>query len=201
MPVKELLGLIAALLSATSGVMYVSTVVRGNTKPHLYTYILWSIVTCLLFAGQFVSGAGAGSWASLVAALATIAVVPLCAKFGTRDITFGDAIALTCGVVTILPWILTKNPLWSVILANLIDMWAIVPTLRKTWNDPSSEPLLPWLLTQAKHILAIAALSSYSITTYLYPVQAFCMNAILICIILFKKRKLYPGPAGVSAIH
>ncbi len=190
MELKEYLGLAAAIISGASGIWYLVTILQGKTKPHLYTYIQWSILTLILFAGQWVSNAGPGAWASLVAAISTILVLPLCLKYGTRDITLGDTVALLLGLGSIIPWLLTSDPFWSLILANAIDAWAMLPTYRKTWNDPYSESLNPWLLTEVKHILVLFALSSYSPNTYLYPLQAFLVNGILIGIILYRRRAM-----------
>jgi hypothetical protein len=188
MDLKEYLGLAAAIISGASGIWYFVTIVQGKTKPHLYTYIQWSLLTIILFAGQWVSDAGPGAWAALVAAITTIMVLPLCFKYGTRDITFGDTLALVLGLASIIPWILTENPFWSLILVNAIDAWAMLPTYRKTWNDPYSESLSPWLLTELKHVLVFSALRSYSLNTYLYPLQAFLVNGILIAIIVYRRR-------------
>ena len=72
MELKIFLGAIAALLALLSSFLYIRDIFRGNTKPHTYTWLIWSIVTTIAFFGQWVSGGGAGSWATGVAAVVTI---------------------------------------------------------------------------------------------------------------------------------
>ncbi len=118
----------------------------------------------------------------------TVGIVLLCTKYGTKDITTTDRVALAFAFLCIIPWIVLKNPFWSVFFAILIDVWAILPTLRKTWKAPNSESLLSWSVAELRMICAFFALSTYSLTTWLYPVEAFVMNGILIGIILYRRR-------------
>ena len=145
---KEVLGLIAVLFEFASIAVYYNSIIHGRTKPHLYTFLVWSIVASIVFAGQWVSGAGAGSWATGVSALFLIGTVLLSFKFGTTDITRSDGIALFAALAAIVPWAITNNPLWSVILAAIIDACAIIPTFRKTWNNAYSESVSSWVLAE-----------------------------------------------------
>ncbi|MBI5470188.1 hypothetical protein HY968_02600 [Candidatus Kaiserbacteria bacterium] len=186
---KEILGVAAVAFEIASIAIYYRSIFHRETKPHLYTHLVWAIVAFVVFAGQFVSGAGPGSWAIGISAFFLLGTVTLSVKFGTTDITRSDTFALCAALFTIVPWILTNNPLWSVVLATLIDAWAILPTFRKTWNDPYSESLSSWVIAEGKLACAFAALSTYSLTTWFYPVEAFSMNAALITLMFIRRRK------------
>ncbi len=189
MELKEILGITAVAFGLVSGLIYYISIFRGKTKPHLYTRLVWAVVETIIFFGQYAAGGGPGSWSIGIAAMLSLGIVILCVKYGTRDITRGDRVALTLAFLCILPWIIFRDPLWSVIFATLIDIWAILPTFRKTWNDPNSESVLSWSVAEIRMICAFFALSTYSFTTWFYPVEAFVMNGILIFIILYRKSK------------
>ncbi len=72
---KVVIGSIAVILALCSSYLYVRDIFRGNTKPHTYTWLIWSIVTVIAFLGQWVSGGGPGSWATGVSAVITISVL------------------------------------------------------------------------------------------------------------------------------
>lgn len=186
---KEFLGLAAALLGIASSIPYFWDIFHGRTKPHFYTFLIWTIVTDLAFFGQLAAGGGPGSWTTGVMGILTLGVLALCFKYGTRDITTFDAIFLIFALIAIVPWWLTKDPMLSVVLATLIDMAAFVPTIRKTYNDPSSETLVSYVTNLIRHPLSILALTSYSITTVIYPAATFFMNVILVYIIVSRRRK------------
>ncbi len=184
---KIIVGVIASVLALGSSFVYVRDIFRGNTKPHLYTWLIWAIVTVLAFLGQLATGGGPGSWATGVSALVTISVLVLCYWFGygTKDITNFDKVCLVLALIAILPWLLVDSILWSVILASLIDVIGFFPTMRKTWHAPKSESLGSMYLDSAKHGLSIVSLNAYSLTTWLYPAAVLLTKVIIISEIVF----------------
>jgi hypothetical protein len=185
MEIKIVLGVIAALLAAGSAFLYIRDIFRGNTKPHIYTWLIWAIVTVIAFLGQWVSGGGAGSWATGVSAFYTIIVLLLALKYGTTDITNFDKICLALALISVAPWLLVQNILWSVILATFTDIVGFLPTIRKTWNAPRSESLGSMYFDAVKHGLSITSLQTYSLTTWLYPAGVLAAKIVIICEILF----------------
>ncbi len=188
MEIKVIIGSIAVLLALCSSYLYVRDIFRGNTKPHAYTWLIWSIVTVIAFLGQWVSGGGPGSWSTGVSALITVSIFFLSLKYGTKDVTNFDKTCLVLALVSILPWVLTKNVLWSVILASVTDIIGFFPTMRKTWNAPRSESLGSMLFDSVKHILSIASLGTYSLVTWLYPAAVLVTKVIIVAEIALRRK-------------
>ena len=186
---KEILGALAVLLAVVQAVPYIRDILRGKTRPHLYTYLIWSIVTAIAFFGQVVAGGGPGAWTTGVMAVLTIVVLCLCFKYGTDDITLLDGIFLIGAAVAIVPWWLTNDPLYSVVLATIIDVLAFFPTIRKTFRDPGSETLISFVLNLVRHPLSIVALTTLSVTTVIYPASLFVMNGLLVAVILLRRKR------------
>jgi len=189
MDIKVIFGAVAALLALISSVLYIKDIFRGNTKPHTYTWLIWSIVTTIAFLGQWVSGGGPGSWATGVAALVTILtlIISLWGGYGTKDITNFDKMCLVLALAAILPWLLVKSVLWSVVLATLIDLIAFFPTMRKTWHAPRSESLGSMYVDAIKHSLSMY---SYSLINLIYPALVLITKFVIIGEIEFlRKRK------------
>lgn len=195
MELKVILGAIAAILAIFSSYLYIRDIFRGNTKPHTYTWLIWSIVTTIAFFGQVVSGGGPGSWATGVAAVVTIFTLLLSLKgnYGTKDITNFDKVCLVLAIFSILPWLLTKSVLWSVLLATVIDLIAFFPTMRKTWHAPKSESLGSMYVDAVKHTLSTFSMGTYSLITLVYPIAVLATKFVIIGEILFLryfKKKL-----------
>lgn len=190
MDLKIILGIVAALLALFSSYLYIRDIFRGNTKPHTYTWLIWSIVTTIAFFGQLVSGGGPGSWATGVAAVVTIFTLILSLKggYGTKDITKFDKICLGLALLAILPWLLAKSVLWSVILATAIDLIAFFPTMRKTWHAPHSESLGSMYADAVKHSLSIYSMSSYSLVNVIFPASVLITKFIIIGEIIFLRK-------------
>jgi len=185
---KEFLGVVAVILGFVSFFPYIRDILKGKTQPHLYTYIIWGIVTALAFFGQYVAGAGPGAWTTGVMEILTLFVLALCFRYGTKDITGFDTVLLVIALVAIIPWFLTKDPTVSIVIATLIDVCAFLPTIRKTLNDADSETLISWVVNLLRHGVAIFALTTFTLATYIYPAALLFMNAVVVSVIVFGKR-------------
>lgn len=190
MDIKIILGTIAAILALISSFVYIKDIFRGNTKPHTYTWLIWSIVTTIAFFGQWVSGGGPGSWATGVAAIVTIftLILSLRGGYGTKDITKFDKVCLALALLSILPWLLVKSVLWSVILATLIDLIAFFPTMRKTWYAPRSESLGSMYIDAVKHSLSMFSMGNYSLINLIYPAGVLITKFVIIGEIVFLRK-------------
>jgi hypothetical protein len=166
---RAILGFITVLLAIGVYIPYCISIVRGTTKPHLYTYVVGALLSGIAFAGSWTSGGGAGSWAVATSCALVVVVALLSLKYGTKDVKPIDGYFAGAALVAIIPWVLTKDPTISIVLVAGIEYLANAPTFRKTWNDPYSEPYTVWGLNTLKHALTIVAVSSASIATVFYP--------------------------------
>jgi hypothetical protein len=186
---KEIFGLAAVVLAIIGHLPYIRDTIWRGTEPHIYTWLVWSIVTTIAFFGQWTTGGGAGSWSTGVTLLLTYGITVLALRYGTKNVTRFDTACLIASFIAIVPWALTNDIVWSVILATLIDAAAYAPTIRKTWLSPSTETLSMYWLGIIRHILAIVALATYSITTALYPFALLIMNIVVVLVIVLRRNK------------
>lgn len=184
MDAKELIGIITILLSIIGHAPYIIDTWKGKTKPHLFTWVTWSIIVAIAFLGQWVSGGGAGSWGTGVTGAMVVIIALLAIRKGTKDIARSDKIFFAAALIGIIPWIITKDPTLSIIVISVIDFCAYVPTIRKTINDPGSETLITYLLNLVRHPLSLFAISQYNLATVLYPAYLSAMSLIIVVIIL-----------------
>lgn len=188
MDLKIIFGVVASVFAIASFYTYTRDIFRGNTKPHVYTWLIWSIVTAIGFVGQWYTGGGPGAWATGITALYCFVILFLSFRYGTTDITTFDKICLALALVSILPWLLVHNVLWSVLLATFTDVVGFLPTIRKTWHAPRSESLGSMFFDAAKHGLSIGALSTYSLTTWLYPACVLAAKLVIAGEIIIRRR-------------
>lgn len=199
MDLKTILGIIAACLAAGSAFLYIRDIFRGNTKPHIYTWLIWAIVTVIGFLGQWFGGGGAGSWATGVTAIYTVFVFFLSLRYGTPDITNFDKVCLALALISIVPWLLTQNILLSVVLATFTDVIGFLPTMRKTWRAPKSESLGSMYFDALKHSLSILSLQRYSLVTWLYPAGVLFAKIVIISEITLQRWRLKTTDAPTLA--
>lgn len=175
---QELIGAIALSLSFGGSVVYILSILRGQSKPHLYTWLVWSILPTIAFFAQIHDNAGPGAWVTGMTALSCIITSVLALKYGEKNITRGDRWALAASLLAILPWLVTDDPLWSVILVAIIDTVAFIPTFRKSWDKPYEENLSSYNLHSLKMTLSMFALTNVTWVTILYPLSFVAVNIV-----------------------
>lgn len=95
MEVKYLVGIVVVLLTFVGYVPYIRDIIKGKTKPHVYTWFLWGLVTSIAFALQISDRAGIGSLVTLAAAIVCFIIFFFGMRIGEKNITFSDKISLS----------------------------------------------------------------------------------------------------------
>lgn len=185
---KEGFAVIAALLAIAGNIPYLIDVLKGRVKPHPYTWFVWSIVSCIVFFGQVVKGAGWGALPTGVSEIFTIIIFLFSLKFGFRGITRTDTLFLIVALLGLVPWILTKDPTISVVIAVGIDLIAFAPTLRKTWKQPSTETPILYGSNVLRHALALLSLQTYNVATALHSIAMILTNTTMTGLIIARRK-------------
>ena len=181
---KELFAISAALLVLVGHAPYLSDLLRRKIEPHAYTWFVWSIVSGITLAGQLVSGAGWGALPTAVAEAFTIVILLFSLRFGFKHVTRTDTVFLVIALLGLIPWVLTKDPTLSVIIAVTIDLIAFMPTLRKAYKHPETETPLLYGTNVVRHVLSLLSLSSYNVATVLHSVAMLVANGGMTLILL-----------------
>ncbi|WP_269510106.1 hypothetical protein [Burkholderia sp. IMCC1007] len=183
----SVLGVIGSAVSLLAAIPYALAVYRRTVRPHLFTWLVWSIVTAIAAAGQFAAGAGPSAWCT--AAIAVTCFLTFVASIfrGERGWTRVDWFFLCAALSAIPLWILTADPTISICLVTLIELAGLGPTVRKTLRDPWSESLAYFALCVLKYALALLALSTWNVAVAFYPVVNL-LASIGICSLMVVRR-------------
>lgn len=189
--VKEVFGSLAIILTFIAYVPYIRDIIRRKTKPHIYSWFLWGLVGFIVFVLQIKSGAGIGSFVTLAAVLMCLLVLFLSLFLKSeRDISKSDKIFIGLAILSLIMWLVMKQPIISVILATITDLLGFVPTIRKSWKKPETETVAFYIITTFRFALAVLSLKSYSIVTALYPVSWLLVNSIFAGMIIIRKKQI-----------
>lgn len=196
MTFQQALGLLSVALTIASFVPYIIDIRKGTMRPHVFSWVIWSISTAVVFFAQAVSDGGAGAWATGVAAAITVYVTWLAWSL-CRDITItrSDWVFLWVALASLPLWYFTADPLWAVVILTTIDVLGFGPTLRKLYHLPYEESVLFYILFVVRSCLSILALESRSLTTLLFP-AAMALSSILVVLLLIWRRQAISKPAG-----
>ena len=177
---------IAIFLTFYAYIPYLIGIFKGNTKPHLFTWLIWSIVTLIAVVVQVLEGGGMGSWPTIAAAVTCFFITLLAFKFGSKDIRKIDYIFLLASLSAIPLWLITNNPAYSAVLVTIIEIVAALPTIRKSWNSPEEEVMSTYGVNTFRYILSIFALAAFSVSTVAYPIGMVFMNGLIFCVLLIR---------------
>jgi len=190
MDFHDLIGFLAACLAVYAFVPYFSGIAAGRTKPHVFTWLLFAILSGIGGAAQFAEGGGAGTWVILTSSFMCLLVFLFALKHGERHITRSDWATFMTALMALPLWYFTKDPLWSVLLVILIDMMAFYPTFRKSWHKPQQEVLQSYAVSAVKFSLGLIALEQVNLTTVIYPAYLVTANVLFIALLLWRRRVL-----------
>lgn len=191
---KEALSYIAIALTFYGFYPYIRDILKNKFKPHVFSWVIWTTTTLIVFFAQLEGGGGVGAWPTGVSAIITCYVAYLAYKnIGDIKITRLDWVFFLTAMSSIPFWYLTSDPLWAVIILTAVDVFGLAPTLRKAYDKPLEESVQFYSITTVRNIISIIALEVYSITTILFPaaVGVFCL--LLIAVIVYRRRELESG--------
>ena len=176
---KLTLALAAALLAIAGNLPYLIDIVKKKVQPHAYSWFVWSIVSAIAFFGQVAKGAGVGAIPTAVSEIFTVVIFFFSVRYGFKKITKTDNLFLILALISLVPWLITKDPTLSIIIVVIIDLLAFTPTLRKTWRYPKSETSTLYLMNVLRHSLTLFSLQAYNIATTLHSIAMITVNSLM----------------------
>lgn len=189
MDIKYALGAAAIIVAVISYIPYFRDIFRGKTKPHAFSWLVWGILNAIAFAGQLHDKAGAGAWAVGFTAVVLFVIFGLALARGERNIRPFDWYCLLGAGIALLFWLLTSDPLFSVVLITAIDAFGFLPTFRKAYQKPHQETAVTFTLSTLKYLLVLITLEHYTVVTMLFPLSLVIMNGLFVIMLAVRRRQ------------
>ncbi|MCX6757629.1 MAG: hypothetical protein NTZ44_01980 [Candidatus Nomurabacteria bacterium] len=186
---KIIFSILSSIFAVLCFVPYTRDIFKRKTTPHIYSWLIWTILQGTGALIMFKDGANLGVLSLSIGALLCSFVFILSFKYGTKNIKIFDTICLIGALIAICFWVFLDQPLISVTLISIIDFVGFLPTLRKSYFEPHSETLSTYVLSSLSTLCALIALSHYSLTTTIYLSSLVITNAVCSLILFTRKRK------------
>lgn len=187
---KELLTITAIALTFVGFAPYIRSIRRGETTPHVFSWVIWGLTTFVVFLAQLAGGAGFGAWPVGVSGIITIYIGFLAyRKRADVEVTRSDWIFFWAALSALPLWFFTADPFWAVVILTIVDVAGFGPTIRRAYTNPGDEHIGFYLLFTIRNVLVIMALQHYSITTVLFP-AAVGVGCLVVVFILAWRRNL-----------
>lgn len=187
---KNAFAVVAAILAIAGNLPYIHDAFVRRVKPHPFTWLVWSIVSAIVFFGQLAKGAGIGALPAGIAEIFTVVIFLFSLQYGFKYVKRVDVFFLAAALFGIVPWLIFDNPTTSVIIAVAIDLIAYVPTIRKTYHHPDTETPILYGSNILRHVLTLFSLQAYNIATTLHSISMIITNSIMVGLVT--RGKLNP---------
>lgn len=188
----SIFGTIGTAVSLPAAIPYSLAIYRRTVRPHLFTWLVWSVVTAIAAAGPFVAGARPSAWCTTAIAVTCLLTLVASRFRGERGGTRLDWFFLIAALSAIPLWMLTDAPTISICLVALIELAGLGPTVRKTIRDPWSESLAYFAPCVLKYMLALLALSTWSVAVAVafYPAVNVIASVGIYGVMLVRRQSL-----------
>lgn len=186
---KEILSILSIILALVAYLTYIKSIRDGKTKSHIFSWVIWSLTTLIVFFAQVSDGAGAGSWPIGFSGIFTIYVAFLTYKQKLKMVISKiDKIFFSAAIFSIFLWAATSNPVYSVLILTAIDLCGFFMLIKKAYFRPYEEKINFFAVHFVSKFLAILALENFTITTAAFPISIACSTFILVTVIMWRRK-------------
>lgn len=188
---REFFSALAVALTFIAFYPYLRDILRGKTKPHVFSWLIWGVTTVVVFLAQRDAQAGTGAWPIGISGLITLAIALIAyTRRADISITKTDWLFLAAALGSLPLWYVMADPLGAVVVLTLVDILGFGPTVRKVYTEPYSESLAFFALFAARNALVILALEHHSLATVLFPAAVAIACLLLMGLLVCRRRAI-----------
>jgi hypothetical protein len=182
-----ILGVVAALVAIAGTIPYVRDMLRGTTLPHRGTWLIWSLLSVLVFVSQRADGA---TWSLVVAGMQVVLnglVFGFAVYRGVGGVSLADRLMLAIAAGGALGWVIADEPFVATACVVVADLLGLAMMLPKTYRDPESETLATFALASVSGALATASVGAADLALVIYPIY-LCFGNLGLAILIHRRR-------------
>jgi hypothetical protein len=192
--IVPVLGVLAGVIGVADTIPYVRDTLRGSTRPHRGTWLIWGVLAVVVCLSQRADGA---SWSLILAAsqaVLTSVIFVLAIRRGQGGASATELVMIAVAGAGVIGWIVADEPIVAtacVVAADLIGTAMMMP---KTYRDPESETLVTFALASLAGALAAGAVGVLDVSLLLYPIYYCVANAAVALVIHQRRRVAHATP-------
>ena len=187
---RNAFAIIAALIATFSVTPYVLDIVRGKTKPNIVSWFTWSILTGIASAAAFASHESHTALLTVGSTISTATVVILGLKYGIAKFSRLDIFCQIGAIAGLASWLIFNSPLVGIVVPVCIDLVAVIPTIRHSWDRPGEETWQTFLVGATASIFTLVSITHYSVASMLYPLYLLVANGLVGVVILGRRQRM-----------
>jgi hypothetical protein len=176
---RAAVGTLAGAITLLAIIPYVLDIFRGLTRPNVVTWFLWTLNGSILAYAQYTAGASWTLSVLVASTLSTAIVTVLAVPFGQRNYGVLDGVCLVMALAAMAGWWWTKNPVVAIVLGVLAEIFAVSPTIAKTYRAPETETPITYWATSFATVMSLIASTKFDIANLLFPIYSISVNTLI----------------------
>lgn len=173
------IGIIAGIVGLLGFLPYIITTTQRKTRPNKASWWIWGILGVITGISYYYSGATTTIWVPVAYAICQIITAVLSLKYGEGGWNRLDKLCLAGAGVSLLLWLIFNSPIVALLFTLLIDLFAAIPTVIKSYSNPEQESCFSWNIFLVANTLNMIALDEWSISLAAYPFYLFYLSSTL----------------------
>ncbi len=181
------LGLAAGVIGVFDTIPYVRDTLRGSTRPHRGTWLIWGVLAVVVSFSQYADGA---SWSLVMAgvqAVLTSLIFVLSIRRGEGGVSPTELTMIAIASAGVAGWIVADEPIVATVCVVAADVIGAALMVPKTYRDPESETLVTFAFASLGGALAAGAVGAVDVSLLLYPVY-YCVINGAIALLIWERR-------------
>lgn len=189
MTANALFGGVALALTFVAFYPYITGILRGETRPHVFTWFIWGVGTLIVFVAQLLDGGGYGAMVIGISGIITFGIALLAlSRQADRSIVRMDWVFLALAASALPLWFATESALSAVIILTIVDLLGFGPSVRKAIDHPWEENATFFTIGAIRNAFVLMALANYTWTTMLFPAAVGAACLLFVLLILARRR-------------
>lgn len=186
--ISENFVIVGAAFNLAGSSAYTVSTLRGRTRPNRVSWFVWSLAAFVAFSAQLSQHVGLRSLMTFMVGFGPLMI--FLASFVNKKsywrVTRFDLICGALSLFALVLWKITGDGNVAIILSIAADVLATIPTVKKSYDNPSSELSWPFLTGFISSGLTLLTLSSWSFAEGGFAVYILFCSALIFALVQFK---------------
>lgn len=184
-------GVLSSLAILVGAGPYIRDIFNKKVHPHVLSWLGWAFITGLGASAMYAEGS---TWLAVIVGANTITcmsvvIFSMLAGVAVWQSSKYDFFFFGLGVLGLILWLTLSMPVLALVCAIAADFAFGLPTIIKTYKDPSTETPFAWIMATVSGFLSLFAIETFAFYEVAYPVYLFIFDSIVLLLVLRVIRK------------
>lgn len=187
------LAVLSGIVAVLAALPYIRDVLKGRTRPNVVTWFTWSLLNIITAVAALSGGAVQTAIFAAATGLCTATVTVLGLRNGVKKYTPFDVICQLLAILSIVAWLVTKEPVSALVFTIAASFIGSLPTIRHAWKAPREETWQFFGIDALSAAIACLAVVNRDFLSLAFPIYILLDDLLIAGIILMRKKKVRHG--------